>query len=344
VCRNASNFETIAGARTDHWIAQLGIGLNRSRWAICKVCGLVMQNPRPNAVAYKHLYQGSFYHAHQTSPDQVQESIRLIEYCFEDKIAFAERYYKLRALAPWRVLDIGCGMGESLIAFRARGFQTTGVQPDPAVAALAREHLKLELDVAFFSQDSYPENSFSVVFTNHSFEHFDDPAGVAEGIARVLKPGGICFTCVPTYERNKTMTARGWMNSAHNWVFTHHTLGALFRRYGLRPLGYTCNGTNKYTDEVWLVVEKPVEGLRPEPIEQILTGLPSWQQARRTLTVFVPLRTGAYLPWVVYQKARKFLKKTGGRPRDVAAYLKQVYRTRARQLRLWLQSFLSSPS
>ncbi|MBV9080738.1 MAG: class I SAM-dependent methyltransferase [Elusimicrobia bacterium] len=338
VCGNDRDFIPVHGSRTDNWIRTLDVGLARSRWGICAGCGLVMQNPRPNAEAYKRLYEGSVYHESQLSGDQIKRSLELIEYCFADKIGFAERFYRGRDLAPWRMLDIGCGMGESLAAFRDRKFEVAGVQPDPALTRLAKEHLGFDLRQEYFTGDSFPPNHFSVVFTNHAFEHFDDPASVIAGIAKVLKPGGVCFTCAPTYARNKTPTARAWMNSAHNWIWTHETLGALFKIHGLRPVAHTYNGTPKYTDELWLVVEKPVSGLEVQSVEAAIRGLTPAAQVKRTLEWVVPVRSAIYLPWSVFQKGKRFVQFTGGRPGAVAAYLLQVARNRGGQVSRWFHS------
>jgi SAM-dependent methyltransferase len=39
-----------------------------------------------------------------------------------------------------RILDVGCGAGRDLKAFREQGFQALGIDPSPTLAKIAREH------------------------------------------------------------------------------------------------------------------------------------------------------------------------------------------------------------
>lgn len=101
-----------------------------------------------------------------------------------------------------RVLDLGCGIGNILIALAERIDFTTppvGVDVSPALIELGRRELKaarldqrIELRVAPATALPFTEGSFDVVLTSHVIKHLDDGAvRQAFGeVGRVLAPGG----------------------------------------------------------------------------------------------------------------------------------------------------------
>jgi ubiquinone/menaquinone biosynthesis C-methylase UbiE len=111
----------------------------------------------------------------------------------------------LRAAAigpPDRVLDVGCGIANLLIALREEvSFQVppVGVDVSPQLIALGREEVRrkgfegrIALQVAAATALPFASGGFDVVFTSHVIKHLDD-AALAQGfreVARVLRPGG----------------------------------------------------------------------------------------------------------------------------------------------------------
>jgi ubiquinone/menaquinone biosynthesis C-methylase UbiE len=98
-----------------------------------------------------------------------------------------------------RVLDIGCGTGNLLIAL-GRGLpdlDLAGIDPDPralrrAGRKTARAGLQVRYEVAFAQELPYPDASVDMVLSTLMFHHLDAPtkqATLAE-VRRVLRPGG----------------------------------------------------------------------------------------------------------------------------------------------------------
>lgn len=101
-----------------------------------------------------------------------------------------------------RVLDLGCGIGNLLIALAERtAFRqpVVGVDVSPRLIDIGRREVakaglvdKIDLRVAPATQLAFDDASFDVVLTSHVIKHLDDGA-LAQSFAevgRILRPGG----------------------------------------------------------------------------------------------------------------------------------------------------------
>ena len=87
------------------------------------------------------------------------------------------------------VLCIGCRNGNELDYIRLKGAgSVVGID----VISTRQDILVMDMH-----ELKFPDNSFDVVYTCHSFEHAYDPMKVGQEIARVLRPGGIIAIEVP---------------------------------------------------------------------------------------------------------------------------------------------------
>jgi ubiquinone/menaquinone biosynthesis C-methylase UbiE len=101
-----------------------------------------------------------------------------------------------------RVLDLGCGIGNILIALAERIPFTrpaVGVDVSPALIDIGRREVaqaglsdKIDLRVAAATRLAFDEASFDVALTSHVIKHLDDEALALtfRDVARVLRPGG----------------------------------------------------------------------------------------------------------------------------------------------------------
>jgi len=93
-----------------------------------------------------------------------------------------------------RVLDLGCGTGESLVYFKkmAPGIEWVGldIESSPEVSQRSRKGPE------FLTYDGekipFADASFDLVFCNQTYEHVRKPFTLIREVDRVLRPGG-CF-------------------------------------------------------------------------------------------------------------------------------------------------------
>jgi SAM-dependent methyltransferase len=87
------------------------------------------------------------------------------------------------------LLDVGCGTGISSRLFAAAGCRVLGVDPDPRMAALARDG-GTDAEVAKFEDWDAGGRMFDAVTAAQAW-HWVDPVAGAAKAASVLRPGGL---------------------------------------------------------------------------------------------------------------------------------------------------------
>jgi len=97
-----------------------------------------------------------------------------------------------------RLLEIGCGRGDFLLAFHNAGLKCSGVDKEKTSITLPAD---LDVKQCDISQESLPfkDNTFDVVYHKSLIEHLYDPGGLMDETYRVLKPGGIVIILTPDW-------------------------------------------------------------------------------------------------------------------------------------------------
>ncbi|PIE71442.1 MAG: hypothetical protein CSA22_02730 [Deltaproteobacteria bacterium] len=95
-----------------------------------------------------------------------------------------------------RILDIGCGFGESLGYHAARGCEVYGVETDENIRRVAEKH-GFRIHVGVFDPAVYEPNFFDTITMDQVMEHMIDPIKTLRGAAGILKPKGRILITVP---------------------------------------------------------------------------------------------------------------------------------------------------
>ena len=106
---------------------------------------------------------------------------------------------------PGRLLEIGCGSGERLAHFAAKGWNVQGQDVDAKAVAHARESTALPVHLGPI--ESLPESAgpFDAVVMNHVIEHVHDPVALLRRAAALLSgTENNCRGCSSTHHSRIT--------------------------------------------------------------------------------------------------------------------------------------------
>lgn len=148
---------------------------------------------------------------------------------------------------PARVLEIGCGTGNTLAHLKSLGVnQTVGVELVPEVAeqATARADHVITGDVELMELP-FKEGHFDCLVLGDVLEHLRDPWTTLARLATLLRTGGQVVASVPNvrfYEVSLPLVlwgawkyeCEGVLDRTHLRFFTKDTIADLFASSGLR--------------------------------------------------------------------------------------------------------------
>ena len=204
----------------------LGVPL---RWTMKRCgnheCRLLWLDPTPVVEDIPRLYAG--YHTHTINRPMPGWMTRLLERLEDSVITAAFGYHDTQIPLVWqwlgrllagsatlrerlgepvlwqhgatrgRILDVGCGSGRVLAKMRRFGWETTGVEPDPAAANIAREQLGLDVRQGNLEEADLPPGSFDLVSLNSVIEHLPYPVATLRRCAELVAPGGVVVVATP---------------------------------------------------------------------------------------------------------------------------------------------------
>ena len=145
-----------------------------------------------------------------------------------------------RTQTPGRLLDVGCGSGEVLVAARARGWEVAGAEPVEDSAKMAVEERGLDVRCALLEESGLPERSYDVVSAFHVLEHMTDGLSFLQSISRWARPGGYVVIEVPNWRsvhrRSFGGAWPGLRKLEHVAHYSPATLASAMERAGLEPV------------------------------------------------------------------------------------------------------------
>lgn len=207
-------------------------GRSELPWVVrCSRCELVFAHPQPTDEELGKIYDDEYYEQFGFAGRRVPAGL-----VFTKQATYASLLERAEAHLPESarsLLDVGCGLGFSLLAASARGWTATGIDPlapsDPSLVP-GRTMVRGTLEGAGFSE------RFDLVTLVDAIEHVRDPSGTIAAAKRALKPGGLLVLATNDVASlgAKLLTSR-WphFHRAHLWFFTPSSLSRIAEKEGL---------------------------------------------------------------------------------------------------------------
>ena len=201
------------------------------RVIVCTSCGLAHLLPKPNDLSDTHQLGDTATYAaavNHLRPGFVYHHGLLLN--------------KLRQFAPPpnRLLEIGCGRGDFLVAAKDVGYQVSGVEP-AAVDAQVKDRVGIPIWSERIEQVLLPKHHFGLAVAIQVIEHMHDPWIFCEKISQTLTPGGILYIETPNFGAlARRCHSRRFMDlnvaPGHWHLFESRSLGNLLLRAGIEPI------------------------------------------------------------------------------------------------------------
>jgi SAM-dependent methyltransferase len=201
--------------------AKDSIGPDSFALVSCRDCELVFVQPIPLARHIEAYYVTGYYGRRHPALKDFFMNVRL--------------RHVGRPTGSGRILDLGCGTGDFLLACRKLGWKGVGVEQGGA--PVMRQAAALGIETVLPEQMSELEAaSFDVVTIWHVLEHLPEPRVTLEAVRRLLSPTGRLVVEVPNFGSwQARIGGPGWFHidvPRHLLHFNRRALEGLLTRCG----------------------------------------------------------------------------------------------------------------
>lgn len=152
-----------------------------------------------------------------------------------------------------RILDIGCGFGQTLGYHKSRGCEVYGVETDENIRRVA-DKFGFNVHVGLFDPKLYEPNYFDYVTLDQVIEHVTNPVETLQGIAHILKPGGMAILSTPNANGwGAKFFGRFWINWHAPYHLHHFSIESMW--ITANKAGMNIESFRTLTSSEWLLYQ-----------------------------------------------------------------------------------------
>lgn len=233
----------------------------------CRYCGVIALFPQPNRREMSCYYEKQYYAYSQTIEKNIIFSIRryLIQQSVKNSLwgRILTRIFPLPSIPQYKskskLLDIGCGGGQTLKILDDIGWDTYGIEIDKNAVDLAkRKGLKNITLGSFEVLEKFPDRYFNAIRLYHVIEHLDNPQLCLQLAYKKLKKGGELLIGTPNYDSLiGRLGGTYWFNldtPRHLYIFNPRLLKEMLEKnkFRIKKLQFSSGGGIVYTIQYFL--------------------------------------------------------------------------------------------
>lgn len=211
----------------------------------CQKCNLGYLDPQPSQRTLKKHYPTTKYYAYtKKKQKRTLEKLRdyLIQHYYNPTILvkiLTTVIKNVPAMPSYKkngkVLDLGCGTGETLLQLEKLGWKVYGIDIDKKALQIAKQAgLKNVRYGTYETLNKYPDNFFDCIRLYHVVEHLDNPSLFLSLARKKLKKNGELVMGTPNLESVVAKTFKSyWYNldsPRHLYLFAPKNLHMILKK------------------------------------------------------------------------------------------------------------------
>lgn len=215
----------------------------------CSKCSLAFLDPQPSGLELKKYYPSKNYYAYNINKKkgfiQILREYLIKHYYSPNFISLIITTFikNVPAMPSYckngKILDLGCGMGDTLLLLKKLGWETYGIDMDKNAIATGRKLGLKNLTLGTYKNlTRYPDNYFDAIRMYHVIEHLDDPSLCICLIKKKLKKNGELIIGTPNIKSLLGFLFKScWYNldsPRHLFLFSPNTLRKIIEKEGLK--------------------------------------------------------------------------------------------------------------
>ena len=205
---------------------------------LCKSCSLIFIDPIPDESMMSIIYPPNYY-AYQT-----MKYNRFIKYMrsrqLDGKVKkFLKKSEKISNLCGLKVLEIGCGVGDLLLAFKRFSpqisltgidYSSESIDQVKALGFTAHQGDICKLDLG--------KEKFDLIICQQLIEHLHNPSALLDRIKSWLRPSGVLILETPGVVSIDRMIFKGCWGGyhipRHMFLFSERSMDIMLQKHGFR--------------------------------------------------------------------------------------------------------------
>lgn len=207
---------------------------------LCPSCGLVFM-PQGSQEMASDFYKkdGYFEKSKNISYRKIFFSKNLFAKLAEEQLSKIQKVFPDFDLRGKRVLDVGCGYGHTLYAFKEKyGCDVLGIEPSSEAAKAGERAFGIPIEPVLLEEFSSPSR-FDLVLCGHVLEMVDDPVLFLQNLKGLMKDDGVLYIEVPNIlHPTGGFTLNNFFLAESLQTFSAYNLNKFLQNCGLHTLNY----------------------------------------------------------------------------------------------------------